>query len=161
MSTKCIFFSVFFRNYLKSQTVSSMSLPTNMLIWQQHGHGFFQKYQDWNREKIEYVVSQVHLLFVLLKYNHRFFFTLNDLYSSLKITLISVLLIFVYQIHTFLCFFSLIILNHKTCHEFAYQHAYSAATCLLFFCRFAQQHSYSANTFIWQSRVMMNLISLG
>ena len=50
--------------------------------------------------KIEYVLSQVHLLFVLLKYNHRFSFTLNDLYSSLKITLISVLLIFVYQIHT-------------------------------------------------------------
>ena len=82
-----------------------------------------------------------------------FFYLLNDLYSSLKITLISVLLIFVYQNTYFFCYFSVIILNHKTCHEFAYQHAYSAATCLLFFCRFAQQHSYSANTFIWQSKV--------
>ena len=62
---------------------------------------------------LEYVVSQVYLLFALLKYNHRyFFFTLNDLYSMLKITLIliSVFFIFVYQMHIFL-FFSAIILK--------------------------------------------------
>ena len=34
-------FFCFFRNYLKSQTVSSMSLPTNMLIRQQHAYCFF------------------------------------------------------------------------------------------------------------------------
>ena len=93
------------------------NVPRDTLIWQQHGHGFFHKYQDWNKGKrwkkreicqfpLEYVVSQVYLLFALLKYNHRyFFFTLNDLYSMLKITLISVLLIFVYQMHIFFCFF--------------------------------------------------------
>ena len=101
----------------------------NTLICQQHGHEFFHKYQDWKKGKrwkkgkyvnfpLEYVMSQVYLLFALLKYNHVYFFSLKWSLLHLNVTI-----------------------TNRVKSEFAYRHAYSEATCLLFFCRFAQQHS--------------------
>ena len=153
-------------------------LLTAKRAWR-HAHYFFGKCAQrhsclpatrswifWNKEKRwkkgKYVNSPLNMLCLKCICSlhcssitiDSFFLTLNYLYSMLKIILISVLLIFVYQMHIFFCFFHNYLKSHTLSSMslpinmlIRQQHAYC------FFCCFAQQHSYSANTFIWQSRV--------
>ena len=102
------------------------NVPRNTLIWQQHSHRFFHKYQDRNNKgkdekkkqkyvnsPLEYVLSQACLLFALLKYNHNYFFLQWMIFTAVWKLLLLVILFT--KLILFFCFFSVIILNNKPC----------------------------------------------
>ena len=100
------------------------NVPRDTLIWQQHGHRFFHKYQDWNKEKrwkkgeicqfpLEYVVSKCICSLHGSSKTIDTFFYLEWSLQHVEITLISVFFLSTKCI--FFLFFSAIIINHKPC----------------------------------------------